>query len=137
MAERGRPSIFSEELATRICERLALGESLNKICEDDAMPGLRTVHDWLASNNVFSAQYSRARAQQADTFADRVMDKAETVTNDNAAAVRAYLESVKWFAGVTAPRKYGLKQTIAGDPESPIRTITEIRTTIVDPKAPA
>jgi hypothetical protein len=106
MAERGRPSIFSDEIAARICERLALGESLLRICKDEEMPGLRTVHDWLDSKPEFSAQYSRAREHQADTFADRVMDRADGVTNEDAAAVRAYLDSVKWFAGVTAPRKY-------------------------------
>jgi hypothetical protein len=116
MAERGRPSIFTEELAARICERLALGESLNRICDDEEMPGLRTVHTWLANDAAFSAQYSRARETQADTLADRVIDKAEGATNENAAAVRAYLDSVKWFAGVVAPRKYTPKsqQQIAG-----------------------
>jgi hypothetical protein len=110
LADRGRPSLYSEELATRICERLALGESLNKICDDDEMPALRTVHSWLAADEAFAAQYSRARETQADTLADRVMDKAEGATNENAAAVRAYLDSVKWFAGVVAPRKYTPKQ---------------------------
>ena len=30
--------------------------------------------------------------------------------NDNAAAARVYLDAVKWFAGVVAPRKYTPKQ---------------------------
>jgi hypothetical protein len=93
-------------MAARICDRLALGESLLKICNDDDMPGLRTVHRWLAENDTFSAQYSRARETQADTLADRVLDRADAATNEDAAAVRVYLDSVKWFAGVVAPRKY-------------------------------
>lgn len=89
---------------------MALGESLNKICQDDDMPALRTVHNWLAANEAFSAQYSRAREVQADTLADRAVDRANDAGNDNAAAARVYLDAVKWFSGVVAPRKYTPKQ---------------------------
>lgn len=110
MAGPGRPSLYTEELASRICERLALGESLNSICQDEDMPGLQTVHDWLNRNEAFSVQYTRAREIQADTLADRALDRADVADNDNAAAARVYLDAVKWFAGVVAPRKYTPKQ---------------------------
>ena len=87
-----------------------MGESLNKICQDEDMPGLRTVHDWLSANSVFSAQYSRAREIQADTLADRAVDRAHASDKDDAPAARVYLDAVKWFAGVVSPRKYTPKQ---------------------------
>lgn len=122
MADRGRPSIFTDELASLICERLALGESLNKICQDEDMPGLRTVHDWLLDNSAFSAQYARAREIQADTLADRAVDRAHDTTKDEAPAARVYLDAVKWFAGVVAPRKYMPKQQtqITGNEGGPL-----------------
>jgi len=45
-ATLGRPTLYTEELAAEICRRLAGGESLRRICEDDHMPGASTVVDW-------------------------------------------------------------------------------------------
>ena len=36
----GRPSLYTEALAAKICRRLAEGESLRAICADKAMPGI-------------------------------------------------------------------------------------------------
>ncbi len=43
----GRPSIYSPELAQEICARIAGGETLKGICEDDDMPCARAVLYWL------------------------------------------------------------------------------------------
>lgn len=136
MAGPGRPSLYSDELASRICERLALGESLNKICRDDEMPEMRTVHRWLAQDSAFLSQYAKAREIQADTLADKAVDRADEATKDDAPAVRVYLDAVKWFSGVVAPRKYTPKTatSLSGDADAPpIRVVTEIKRTIVDP----
>jgi Bacteriophage Sf6, terminase small subunit-like len=59
---RGRPSIFSPELADRLCERLADGETLRAICRDEGMPDERTVRRWALDDlEGFSTQYARAR----------------------------------------------------------------------------
>ncbi len=44
----GRPSLYTEALAARICKRLADGEPLRSICRDKAMPDKATVLRWLA-----------------------------------------------------------------------------------------
>ena len=36
--KNGRPSVYSPELASDICKRLAIGESLVEICREDKMP---------------------------------------------------------------------------------------------------
>lgn len=64
----GRPSIYSQELAATICERLIHGEGLRAICRDDAMPSISTVIDWIKDKQEFSAQYARARELQAEQF---------------------------------------------------------------------
>lgn len=43
-----RPTIFSDELADRICTELAGGRSLRSICEDESMPDKSQVFRWLA-----------------------------------------------------------------------------------------
>ena len=79
MAERGRPSIFTEELAARICERLALGESLRKICRDEDMPAESTVRLWAADiNHPISAQYTKAREIGYLGMGDELLEIADT-----------------------------------------------------------
>ena len=57
----GRPSIYSAELAERICERLAEGEPLVKICGDPEMPSFGTVYRWERDNEEFRQLSAQAR----------------------------------------------------------------------------
>jgi len=104
----GRPTIFSEELADTICERLALGESLRAICRDDDMPAMSAVFRWLAANQSFKEQYAHAREAQADALADDILDIADTAKETNEAVRKAQLriESRKWIAAKLKPKKY-------------------------------
>ena len=45
--KRGRPSLYTDKLAAKICRRLAEGETLRSVCRDEAMPDKATVakHD--------------------------------------------------------------------------------------------
>lgn len=127
----GRPSEFSQEIATLICERIANGESLVSICEDEAMPGRSTVFRWLAhvDNEFFRDMYARAREAQADAIFDEILDIAntpqvgsktkttgenvvETTTGDMIEHRRLQIETRKWMAAKLRPRKYGDKQQV-------------------------
>lgn len=114
----GRPSSFTQEIADLICERLADGESLRKICLGDDMPSKSAVFRWLLDNPDFRDQYARAREAQADAIADEILDIADDGTNDfvgedekyNGDAVqrsRLRVDARKWLAGKMAPKKYG------------------------------
>ncbi len=41
--KKGRPSLYTDALAAKICARLAEGETLRAICRDGAMPAISTV----------------------------------------------------------------------------------------------
>ncbi len=43
----GRPTLYSLEIALEICDRIADGESLVKICSDAKMPKKTAVYEWL------------------------------------------------------------------------------------------
>jgi len=107
MAERGRPSIFSEELATRICERLAAGETLRAICRDDDMPDERTVRTWARDNEVFSPQYAKAREIGYQGMADEII-----VIADASDDARLQVDTRKWLMSKALPKIYGDKQTM-------------------------
>ena len=49
----GRPTDYTLELATLICERMVEGETLRKICADDDMPHRSTVFRWLMRHPEF------------------------------------------------------------------------------------
>jgi acyl-CoA reductase-like NAD-dependent aldehyde dehydrogenase len=111
MAERGRPSIFTEELATRICERLAAGESLVTVSADAEMPHRATVHRWRAENSEFRDRYARAREDQADSLAEEALERGRSCGQDEANAARVHIDTIKWYAAKVAPKTYGDKQT--------------------------
>lgn len=123
-----RPSIFTAGIADTICDRIANGESLRTICNDEEMPGQTTVFRWLAQNEEFREQYTRARESQADALFDEILDIADNSSNDwmiahgdddegagwrqNSEAIRRSqlrIDARKWMAGKLKPKKYGDK----------------------------
>ncbi len=126
-----RPSIFSPELATKICERIAMGESLREICRDDEMPARQTVMNWLLlaesdeEKGVFLVQYMRAREAQAESIFDEILEIADDASNDwmerklpsgetvevvnqeHIQRSRLRIDSRKWMAGKLQPKRYG------------------------------
>lgn len=81
-AKRGRPSKFTAEVAAEICERLANGEPLAKICRDEHMPNASTVWDWEQADEPFSQRLSRAREVGCDAIALDALEIADESTHD-------------------------------------------------------
>src|SRR5262245_11654904 len=108
---RGRPSLYTPELAALICERIAGGESLALITREDAFPSYPTVMDWLKINADFAFMYHQARQDQADTLADEIISIADSVWDctDNARvnAARLAVDARKWVASKLKPKVYG------------------------------
>lgn len=125
----GRLSSYSERAAFVICSRLADGESLRNICEDQHLPSARTVHRWLNENEDFRQQYAHAREAQADHLFDEILDITDDGRNDwmerrgeedagwvtngeNIQRSKLRVDARKWMAGKLRPKKYGDKQEI-------------------------
>ena len=127
----GRPSIYSDELATTICQRIAGGESLRSICDDEDMPDKATVLRWMGddSHAEFRDRYARAREMQAEHFAGEIIEIADASANDrftddngkilvNQEVVqrdRLRVETRKWLMARMAPKKYGDRMQHTGD----------------------
>lgn len=116
----GRPSLFTPELAEKICDRLADGESMVQICSDEEMPGLRTVMRWAAENARFGTEYARAREAQAEVMDDKILVAADEADEDNAPAQRVKIDAYKWRAAKLAPKRYGDRQLLGSDPDNPL-----------------
>ncbi len=124
--KKGRPSLYTEALAAKICRRLAEGESLRSICRDEKMPAISTVMGWLfdGQHGDFSAQYARAREAQAELRADEITDIADGVEHGASEAVQAArlrVDARKWIAAKLLPKRYGDKLQHTGEGGGPIR----------------
>jgi hypothetical protein len=123
---RAQPVRFSQELADRICDRLADGETLRAICRDAGMPDERTVRRWsLDAESPFKPQYARAREIGYHRMADEIIEIADDGTNDyverknkDGETHRAFdaeqvqrsrlrVEARKWLLSKALPKVYG------------------------------
>ena len=123
----GRPTSYTPELGPLICDGLASGKSLRRVCDDEAMPDKSTVVRWLLrvedpAFDDFRAQYASARAVQYELMVDDVVDIADDSTNDyvlqatgegaelakfNPEAVaraRLRVDTRKWFLSKVLPK---------------------------------
>ncbi len=130
MSEVGRPKIYDEKVATRLCEQIATtSKSLRTICKDDKFPCVATVLTWLKEKPEFLAQYNIAKQEQADYLIEEMIDIADDGSNDfmtitkgdkeynvedrevtNRSKLR--VETRKWIASKLKPKKYGDKLDI-------------------------
>lgn len=144
MAKIGRPEIYTEELALRVCEEIAsTSKSLKTICAQEGMPSVRTVLHWLRDKEEFLRQYTRAKEEQADLLVEEMIDISDDGSNDlmtitkgdesyevenkevvNRSKLR--VETRKWIASKLKPKKYGDKVTneITGKDGGAIQVIT-------------
>lgn len=103
-----------EKIYSKVCVGIASGKSLRKVCEEDNdLPTKETIRVWLIEDAGFSAQYARAREEQADFYADEVTEIADTEPDPNKARVR--IDARKWAASKLKPKVYGDKLTLDGD----------------------
>jgi hypothetical protein len=130
MAERGRPSIYTPELADQICEMLSAGMTLRSICQEPQMPCESAVRKWaLEDRQGFYALYTRARDIGLDCMADLALEAAATpvigekrtrkgdgpeeiTTGDTVDRSRLHVDALKWYLCKLAPKRYGERQQI-------------------------
>lgn len=122
----GRPSTYNEAVAEEICTQLVEGKSLAEICRQEGFPSYSTVVKWRNDIPSFSANYARAREDQADTDADTIGDIARKVAQGemDPQAARVAIDAYKWTAGKRKPKVYGDKLAIGGAADlPPIQTV--------------
>lgn len=108
--KRGRPSLYTQEIADEICRRIASGESLRSVCSSDNMPDEKTVRDWvLQDREGFSPQYARACDIRAENWADEIVQIADNAEDPQKA--RLQVDARKWVVSKILP-KFSDKQQV-------------------------
>lgn len=122
VTKRGRPSLYSQEIADAICDKIVNGETLRAICAQDGMPSPGTVTAWLRDREEFAAQYARAMAARTQAEASELVALADTATPETVNVVRLQVDTRKWVASKLLPKVYGEKQQVehTGDGGGPI-----------------
>ena len=125
----GRPTDYNQELATKICEEIALGNSLRSVCRRDDMPAMSTVFRWLGEEDKtqFKEQYARACEERTEAMAEDLLDISDDGTNDfmeietedggvkvienreNVQRSKLRVDTRKWLMSKMKPKKYGEK----------------------------
>jgi hypothetical protein len=103
---------WSPELWRHLCEELASGRSLKKICDDPGMPTRQAVTLWVASDRDLAEQYFIARRAGGLVWADDVIDMSDesrSASGDMALmqSFRLSVDSRKWLLSKLHPDQYG------------------------------
>lgn len=72
------------------------------------MPNRQTILNWLNDKAEFVGQYARAREDQAESHADRIIEIADNPDID-ANHKRIMVDARKWVASKLKPKRYGDK----------------------------
>jgi terminase small subunit-like protein len=122
-----RKSGYTLKIAQDICDRIASGKSLVRVCKAMKLT-YSTVMRWLEQHEEFREMYAQAREYQADYLADEVIDIADN-NKLSPESRRVRVDARKWKAAKLRPKKYGdrsVHQLEGGD--SPIKTESTVIT---------
>jgi hypothetical protein len=113
-----KPAVtFSIKIMETICERVAVGDSLNQICKETGFPSEASVRQWITLDREGCAsKYARAREQQMEWWADDLIRIADSAMNDyeSVNAVRVAVDARKWAMSKLAPKRFGDRIEHAG-----------------------
>jgi hypothetical protein len=141
----GRPSSYSDEIATRICDEISDGKLLSRICEAPDMPSRASVYRWRNDRADFRSAYARARENWSEHHAELILKISLDASGDyfygengqpiglnypNVARATLAVNTLKFLMAKYSPRTYGESPEIAPEPA---RAVTRITRTIVDP----
>ena len=117
-----RESSYTEEKADLICEWIASGKTLNKLCQVNPDINRATVYRWFKSIPEFKEKYEEARTFQWETWYDEIIDIGNDGSKDllqgpkgpvsnHAAVQRSKLQTDdrKWLLSKLLPKRFGDK----------------------------
>jgi hypothetical protein len=131
----GRPTDYTPDIAERICEWIAGGQSLRAFCREDGSPDPSTVCRWIVRHEEFRKQYAQAREAAGYAHGDGVIEIVELLRAGevDAQTARAIMDGLKWAAERMAPKAHAAKQDINHTSDdgtmSPTRILIEAAST--------
>jgi hypothetical protein len=117
-----RMTLYTEELGKLICERVASGELVYKVCQDDGMPDKRTVYAWSFQRPEFGERFRAALVQRAENWGEGIIEDIEICGNspEAIAKLKILTDTKRWIMGKLL-KNYADKVTLQGDKDNPIQ----------------
>ncbi|HZY36260.1 MAG TPA: hypothetical protein VFE53_06405 [Mucilaginibacter sp.] len=125
---RGRPTDYTPELASLICDRIATHEiGLKRLCAKyDDLPDKVTIYRWINKYPDFRNQYALAKIKQIDVLIDEIVDISDNTQGDEKvsengevscnsefiARSRLRVDTRKWLASKLVPKLYGDRSVV-------------------------
>ena len=88
-APKGRPCLYTPEIAAEVLNRMGGGETLTSICRDAHLPSDAVIWDWSSEDRrpndvpaTFASDFARARARGHDAIAAGTLEIADDGRND-------------------------------------------------------
>jgi len=111
-SSQGRPPELTGEQADELLQRITDGDSLLDIVQSDGdWPSYRTIFRRIESDSDFRDRYDRARAVQAERWADELITLSDSLPKDataeQIAAAKLQIETRRWVISKRLPKKYG------------------------------
>jgi hypothetical protein len=146
----GRPTDYSLEIATLICDRVATNScGLEKLCARyPELPVPSTIYLWRLKHPVFSEMYAKAKMIQADILAEQCLEIADDDSNDTKinpetgeevantefiARSRLRIDTRKWLAAKLLPKQYGKPaEEVQKNIEDKKALVTELLDRLID-----
>jgi hypothetical protein len=147
--DTGRPEVYTQKLADKICEMLSQWYSLRTVWKESWCPAIATIFSRMRKHPDFMKQYEKAKEESADALVEEMFDIADNGNNDwmevndpdnpwykmnweNIQRSRLRVDIRKRVASKLKPKKYGDKLAIWWDESmDSIKTDTNITVEIV------
>lgn len=139
MAKRTKPgSDDREQIASKVFLGMQGGLSAFKACKAAGVP-IGTFSGWIDSDRSLAERYTRAREELIEFVASETMQIADAPVALTASGAtdtgavqkqRLQVDTRKWLLSKLAPKKYGDKLELSGDPDRPV-AIQKIERVIV------
>ena len=119
MAQRGRPTSYTPEMARRICEAVASSQGgLRATLDNNAeLPAFGCVQSWLYAHADFASGYASAKRLQVEAMAEDIVD----IARDDSLDVndrRLRVDTLKWLLSKLIPKTYGDKLDLTSGGEA-------------------
>lgn len=116
--KKGRPTLYTAELAEEICEIIATNSfGLSILCKQNPhWPDRSNVYEWLRKYPEFREKYAQAKEDQVETYVELIQEMLEEdhhYVDDNGnervdvGLLRLKIDAIKWQAGKLKAKKYG------------------------------
>lgn len=128
MARAGRTPQQRADIARQVFAGMRSGLSAFAACQKAGIPQ-SSFGRWVDEDPTLAEEYARARedlveyiANQTIELADAPVGTTDSGTTDSGAVAkqRLQVDTRKWLLSKLAPRKYGDKLELSGDPDRPV-----------------